>query len=916
MHTLQKTKRLQKTAIIVGVFLLLAVPAGLLVASRYNQSMEAASVISVSPASGPDNGGTNVTITGTGFVTSAPTVVNFNYTGAVQTFTAPVTGTYKLEVWGAQGYPNNSGGKGGYSVGTISLTGGTTLSIYVGGNGYASGGWNGGGKSGGIASTYGGGATDIRQSGTALTNRIIVAGGGGARGDFGAAGVGGGTTGGAASKGSTREPEGGGGGTQLAGGGMANLTRPGNIGNLGIGGSGYTLNQSIAIGGGGGGYYGGGGGGCDANWDCSSGGGGSGYISSSLTNAQTIAGSTPFPAPTGSNETGHGGNGYARITSVSPATLATTVTFGGMAALNVKVINSTTITATTPTHITGAVDIVVNNAGATTTIKNSYTYDATKPTVSATNSTTTWYNVDRTAVVTATDTSLGGVRYATVATNPFTDLATCQTSGTATSHGASLIISTATTLWLCAYNAAGNYATWSGTYNVDKIKPTASATNASSNWYNANRTAVISADDTGGSNLISVRYSIDTNPFTSYATCGTGGTATSNGDSVAFNAAGSMLMYICASDKAGNYHVWSGTYRIDKTSPTLTLSPASGTAGISGVTVTLTAADTGGSSLAGLYYQETTSATNPFTSLSACQNTGTAITTGSTVTVNTAGTRYLYVCAYDGAGNYKVATGTYTIQAPPTVLSVSPNKGVTAITGKVVTITGTNFTNVSAVTVGGIACATYTVTNSTTISCTLPSFSTSGTKSILVTASGGTNTANTLYTVVSQYITVSATNLNLSTNPGRFSSGKSTVTVSTNAPDGYRLSFNASPANLVHTTIPTLTIPTLTGYTASSPASASTVTGLIGGTSFWGYRINGLSSFGATTIAETNTSTTAYSWATIPTTLTTIKTGTTTDNLSTDTPQASDVWFGVSPRASQGSGVYTGTVTYTGVGSI
>ena len=33
-----------------------------------------------------------------------------------------------------------------------------------------------------------------------------------------------------------------------------------------------------------------------------------------LTNAQTIAGNTEFPAPSGGNETGHSGDGYARIT--------------------------------------------------------------------------------------------------------------------------------------------------------------------------------------------------------------------------------------------------------------------------------------------------------------------------------------------------------------------------------------------------------------------------------------------------------------------------------------------------------------------------------------------------------------------------------------------------------------------------
>lgn len=48
------------------------------------------------------------------------------------TFTAPISGTYKLEVWGAQGADssNATGGYGGYSYGNMQLTKGTTLYIY------------------------------------------------------------------------------------------------------------------------------------------------------------------------------------------------------------------------------------------------------------------------------------------------------------------------------------------------------------------------------------------------------------------------------------------------------------------------------------------------------------------------------------------------------------------------------------------------------------------------------------------------------------------------------------------------------------------------------------------------------------------------------------------------------------------
>lgn len=58
-----------------------------------------------------------------------------------------------------------------------------------------------------------------------------------------------------------------------------------------------------------GGWYGGG----KGNTYAVSGGGGSGYIGG-VQNGQTIAGNTTMPSANGSTETGHSGNGYARIT--------------------------------------------------------------------------------------------------------------------------------------------------------------------------------------------------------------------------------------------------------------------------------------------------------------------------------------------------------------------------------------------------------------------------------------------------------------------------------------------------------------------------------------------------------------------------------------------------------------------------
>lgn len=78
---------------------------------------------------------------------------NFAYTGSIQTFTAPKTGIYQLETWGAQGGNASDdnlvarGGYGAYAKGEVLLTQGETIYINVGGqNGYGGGGlkiWDG-----------------------------------------------------------------------------------------------------------------------------------------------------------------------------------------------------------------------------------------------------------------------------------------------------------------------------------------------------------------------------------------------------------------------------------------------------------------------------------------------------------------------------------------------------------------------------------------------------------------------------------------------------------------------------------------------------------------------------------------------------------------------------------------------------
>lgn len=268
-------------------------------------------------------------------------ILNCPYSGSVKSITLP-KGQYKLECWGAQGgtYSSYKGGPGGYSVGKIILTKKETLFFYVGGAGTTStaAGFNGGGTGIG-GGRGGGGASDIRIGQDSLYARVIVAGGGGGAGVTGAnanpAGCGGGLYGGDGYYNNTTGTyttgiaRNGGSASQTAG-GKSWQTQSSSTGTFGKGGnaSGYSC------GGGGGGWYGGGGAyDNDSDFDGRWGGGGSGYVYTSstasnypsgcllnssyyLTNAQTIAGNTAFTSPTGTNETGHTGNGYIRITVI------------------------------------------------------------------------------------------------------------------------------------------------------------------------------------------------------------------------------------------------------------------------------------------------------------------------------------------------------------------------------------------------------------------------------------------------------------------------------------------------------------------------------------------------------------------------------------------------------------------------
>jgi hypothetical protein len=266
----------------------------------------------------------------------------YNYTGAVQIYNVPVTGYYKIDCYGAPGGLYTATlGRGGQTTGTFWFTAGTVLRVYVGNLG-ALGGWNGGGNCGN-PNFNGGGASDVRVGGTALSNRVIVAGGGGSiGGDFTVYYGGNGGLTGTNGQNYSASCQGGGGGTGGAGGagGFASGGGyiPGTAGTLGVGANGSIVFGVPGSGSGGGGYYGGGSGAYNPGFGVAGGGGGGGGSS--------------YCSPTACDVSYVTGNSIAGKVVITPKTITLTL--------------AATSTATQTVCIgTSIANIIYNYTGAT-----------------------------------------------------------------------------------------------------------------------------------------------------------------------------------------------------------------------------------------------------------------------------------------------------------------------------------------------------------------------------------------------------------------------------------------------------------------------------------------------------------------------------------------------------------------------
>ena len=207
----------------------------------------------------------------------------------------------------------------------------------------------------------------------------------------------------------------------------------------------------------------------------------------------------------------------------------------------------------------------------------------------------------------------------------------------------------------------------------DNTAPTGSFSPNSRDWGNTNVNVTISGSDSG-SGVNRIRYRTETN-----GTWGSWSEWTSGASrSVTLSSNGTYRLQAEIEDKSGNKAtITSGTYRIDKTAPSVSANTSSRDWGNSDVSVTLTYSDSGGSGVKQKQYAWSTSTSTP----SSWSDYSSAVKQSSN------GTWYLHAKVTDNAGNSTTTYfGPYRIDktAPTTpTITVSP----TTWTNGTVTVT-------------------------------------------------------------------------------------------------------------------------------------------------------------------------------------------------------------------------------------
>ncbi len=548
-----------------------------------------------------------------------------------------------------------------------------------------------------------------------------------------------------------------------------------------------------------------------------------GSLSGSLTNGFTYGVVVPIVSGVSPTNGPVVGGTAVTITGTNFASGAT-VTFGGTAAINVVVVSSTSITATTPAHAAGAVTVTVTVSGQSGSLTNGFTYNASvamsfSQVASATpQSATATVPVSYPAAQTAGDLNVVVVGWSD-------NTSTVQSVRDSAGNNYSLAIgpTSGTGLQQSIYyaaNIAGGSNTVTVTFSqaaaypdvrileyrgVTALDVTAGASGNSAAANSGAATTTSANELIFGANTVATGNAAAGSGFTSRIITVPDGdlaedkivtTAGSNSATATLTASGPWVMQMVT------FSAVSGPV------PTVSnVSPSSGsTAGGTAVTIT------GTNFVAG--------ATVTFGG-SAATNVVVVSSTSITATTPSGSAGAVTVTVTNLGGQSGSLASAFTYIAPPTVSSVAPNSGLPA-GGTAVTITGTNFAAGATVTFGGTAATNVVVVSSTSITATTPAGS-AGAVTVTVTNSNGlSGSLASGFTYV-----VPPTVSSVSPNSGSTAGGTAVTITGTNFAAGATVTFGSTAA----TNVVVVSSTTITATTPVGTAGMVTVTVTVSGQS-------------------------------------------------------------------------------------
>ena len=204
---------------------------------------------------------------------------------------------------------------------------------------------------------------------------------------------------------------------------------------------------------------------------------------------------------------------------------------------------------------------------------------------------------------------------------------------------------------------------------TDNTPPTVWLTNISNTWKNSNISITLTANDEDSwlSWWKAKYYWSDSNSST-LTQCRSNGTWYSSWESITYSSEGISYLYVCAYDNAGNSNISSGVYKLDKIPPTISLNNSSNSWENEDIPITLNSNDqTSWLSWNAKYFRSNSSGTT----LNECRTNGSGFNNNEIIINSSEWTKYLYICAYDNAGNSNFGSWIYKLDKSAPIISIN-----------------------------------------------------------------------------------------------------------------------------------------------------------------------------------------------------------------------------------------------------